>query len=796
MLINHENGFRIFVQKNNLIMRNLVLILVFLPLTVLSQTTNLLISEYGEGAGGNKKYIEIYNGTGAAVDLANYQLWRGTNGAAWSTTPLALTGTLANNQTYVIANNNVDVIGANLYVSTFIQFNGDDAIGLAWNGGTGTTFSLIDQFGEALGVDPGSSWTVAGNVTGAVDKILIRKPTVCSPTTNWALSAGTDATNSQWTIAVDPYNAVTQTTNLGMHTANCVTSCNTSASITITVCNSYTVPSGDATHTTSGVYMDTIPNAAACDSVLTINLTITTGITYYADADGDTFGNPAVTTVGCSQPTGYVTNNLDCNDTDNTIGIATTVYYQDADGDSFGSPTNTITACSLPTGYVTNNLDCNDADSTIHPNAIDIPDNGIDENCDGTDASSNGTVIGHYTFTQAASCPMTAISVTTQPTQAVFSDYSSSGTVCSPANNVFSASDWNQTSTIDLNEYNQFSITANNCVSMDINQLIFTHRISSSGGTPTWILRSSVDNFAANIATGSPTTTDKIDTVQFSAAFDALSTVTFRLYITNMGAAGSTWRNDNVRIVANFGTLTPQTFYQDLDGDGYGNQAVTVQACTPPANYVADSTDCNDSNSAINPATVWYLDADQDTYGDATSTFVGCTPVGNYVLNGTDCNDADSTIHTPILYYIDADLDGFGSDVDTLICAIAGAGYSLNSDDCDDTNASIYPGAVEIENNGIDENCDGTDNYLGLNTLANNLFKVIPNPSNGLFQLDLGAVNNGDITIVNTSGKLISSRKISSNLVEMDLSDLENGTYILTIQTATQVSMERIVIIH
>ncbi|WP_223274627.1 hypothetical protein, partial [Salibacter halophilus] len=41
-----------------------------------------------------------------------------------------------------------------------------------------------------------------------------------------------------------------------------------------TACSSYTVPSGDETYTTSGTYMDTIPNAAGCDSVLTINLTI------------------------------------------------------------------------------------------------------------------------------------------------------------------------------------------------------------------------------------------------------------------------------------------------------------------------------------------------------------------------------------------------------------------------------------------------------------------------------------------------------------------------------------------
>ncbi len=53
----------------------------------------------------------------------------------------------------------------------------------------------------------------------------------------------------------------------------------TTASETVTACDSYTVPSGDETHTTSGSYMDTIPNAAGCDSIITIDLTVNTATT-------------------------------------------------------------------------------------------------------------------------------------------------------------------------------------------------------------------------------------------------------------------------------------------------------------------------------------------------------------------------------------------------------------------------------------------------------------------------------------------------------------------------------------
>ncbi|MFT4661893.1 MAG: hypothetical protein ACI8XB_002174 [Patiriisocius sp.] len=52
--------------------------------------------------------------------------------------------------------------------------------------------------------------------------------------------------------------------------------CNTSNSISTTVCASYTVPSGNATYTMSGMYSDTIMNAAGCDSIITIDLTVLT----------------------------------------------------------------------------------------------------------------------------------------------------------------------------------------------------------------------------------------------------------------------------------------------------------------------------------------------------------------------------------------------------------------------------------------------------------------------------------------------------------------------------------------
>ena len=66
------------------------------------------------------------------------------------------------------------------------------------------------------------------------------------------------------------------------------------------------------------------------------------------------------------------------------------LWYGDGDGDGFGLDSATELSCSQPNGYVTTSGDCDDDDGSIHPDAVDIPGDGIDQDCDGYDSVDTG----------------------------------------------------------------------------------------------------------------------------------------------------------------------------------------------------------------------------------------------------------------------------------------------------------------------------------------------------------------------------------------------------------------------
>ncbi len=143
------------------------------------------------------------------------------------------------------------------------------------------------------------------------------------------------------------------------------------------------------------------------------------------------------------------------------------------------------------------------------------------------------------------------------------------------------------------------------------------------------------------------------------------------------------------------GAINPNTvWYQDADGDTYGNSEVNLTQCEQPTGYVLDSTDCDDTDGGINPTTVWYQDADGDTYGNSGVTLTQCEQPDGYVLDSTDCNDTNGAINPNTVWYQDADSDTYGNPEVSLTQCEQPTGYVLDSTDCDDTNGGISPATV------------------------------------------------------------------------------------------------------
>ncbi len=139
------------------------------------------------------------------------------------------------------------------------------------------------------------------------------------------------------------------------------------------------------------------------------------------------------------------------------------------------------------------------------------------------------------------------------------------------------------------------------------------------------------------------------------------------------------------------------TWWIDLDSDGYGNPILTSMACDQPSGYVDNSDDCNDlqpdawpGNTEVcdgldndcdgdadeddaDDATAWYADSDGDGFGDADTSATQCEAPSDYVSGSTDCDDSDATINPSALEQCDGadnDCDG-DTDEDEAIDVVA-----------------------------------------------------------------------------------------------------------------------------
>ena len=149
--------------------------------------------------------------------------------------------------------------------------------------------------------------------------------------------------------------------------------------------------------------------------------------------------------------------------------------------------------------------------------------------------------------------------------------------------------------------------------------------------------------------------------------------------------------------------LEPDQWYTDADGDGYGDwseDAEVIVSCeSPGTGYANNADDCNDGSEYIRPGVAEICD--------------------------TIDNNCNGTINEPSeaspTWWGDADEDGYGDPaVQTITCQVPDGSWVFgtvltdgsmweSSADCDDTDPLVNPGADEVCDNGVDDDCDGTD---------------------------------------------------------------------------------------
>ena len=479
--------------------------------------------------------------------------------------------------------------------------------------------------------------------------------------------------------------------------------------------------------------------------------------TFYADTDGDGYGDLGATLTACAPPAGHVTDATDCDDSDAGVnpgaeelcddaqvdedcdgaansddpegGADGTSAFRDDDGDGWGG--ESFLACGEHDG-VQQDGDCDDSDAQIHPDADEIcDDDDTDEDCDGyaddddDDAEgqtawyADGDGDGHAGDSSVMACD---------------GDGASSATDCDDANAQVHP---------DADE-------VCNGIDDDCDGLVDDDD-DSVGDTTTFYADADGDGYGdETISSDACAATDDHPVDAAGDCDDADAAVN-----PDADEACNEIDDDCDGLVDDDDTVTDgTTWYEDADGDGAAGDGSTVACVAPKTHPYDEATDCDDSDAAVHPeatescndvdddcdglvddddevedASTWYLDEDGDGHGGAT-TVEACDMPSGAAASETDCDDADAdvnpdadescndvdddcdglvddddTVTDPTSWYVDDDGDGHGGSTTVDACEQP-SGTSADETDCDDTNADVNPDADEICNE-LDDDCDG-----------------------------------------------------------------------------------------
>ncbi len=530
----------------------------------------------------------------------------------------------------------------------------------------------------------------------------------------------------------------------------------------------------------------------------------TDAVSRWADADGDLYGDPNRTVTAClgdfPLDVPWVDNSLDCDDAHITAheggeevcdgldndcngliddGDDRRIYFVDSDEDGFGDPSQPIQACVREDGLTLLTGDCDDSDPDSYPGAPEVCGDAFRQDCsdaDPDDCDGDGVVAGpDCDDTNPDVGPFAAeicdgidndcdgdlddadADIVLATRADWYEDLDGDGigstnilapdTCTPPAGTVRFTGDCDDTRA----DRTPGAVETCDGIDNDCDGLVDEN---VSDGT-VWYADADGDGFGEQ---GSAPIATQCDPPAVPAADNALD-CDDGLALVGPGAEEvcDGIDNDCDGLIDDADPdVTLTLWYLDEDGDGYGDDAETLEACDAPVGYVIDGGDCDDGSPDRAPGSdelcdgldndcdglvdgddpdetqpsMWFADRDGDGYGDPGDVIEDCNRPNDYVANDDDCDDADALIRPGALetcdgldndcdgmhdeaaadatiWFYDEDRDGWGAiDRSTLSCSPP-ADHTNLSGDCDDEEPTVHPGAPEVCADGFDNDCNG-----------------------------------------------------------------------------------------
>jgi hypothetical protein len=406
----------------------------------------------------------------------------------------------------------------------------------------------------------------------------------------------------------------------------------------------------------------------------------------------------------------------DCDGDVDEDAVDPLIWYADADGDGFGDTTDWTRACEAPSGHVDTAGDCADDDDAISPDAQEIC-NGTDDDCDGrtddadpdVDTSAGGT---WYADTDAdgfgdAAAPVAACA---QP-----SDTSGDATDCDDT---------------DPGIHPAAAEVCDGAVDEDCDGLV-DDADDSVTGTSTWALDDDGDGYGDADAAVAACLQPSGTVADASDCDDADAGVNPAASEVCDGAVDEDCDGLVDDDDGDVDLSTGSTWYADADADGFGDASATTTACAAPAGYASDADDCDDTDASVSPDATEICGNGVDDDCDGTAT--GCSWSGTTsmagaaaVLTGESTGGLAGWVVGPAG---DHDGDGFddlavvanSQQGSTTCSSTAGAAYIVSGTvsgrlDLARADARIYPSATPCSFGDAlahgDANDDGYDDLI------------------------------------------------------------------------------------